>query len=71
MLSNFALLDTIFTRRLNMRLSLVNTAFVSDFKKWFCFNWLFMQMQKREGQNDSIESGQTEGLTESNKTIPV
>lgn len=30
-----------------------------------------MQMQKREGQNDSIESGQTEGLTESNKTIPV
>lgn len=71
MLSNFALLDTTFTRRLNMRLSLVNTAFVSDFKKWFCFNWLFMQMQKREGHNDSIESGQTEGLTESNKTIPV
>lgn len=30
-----------------------------------------MQMQKREGHNDSIESGQTEGLTESNKTIPV
>lgn len=71
MLSNFALLDTIFTRRLNMRLSLVNTAFVSDFKKWFCFYWLFTQMQKREGHNDSIESGQTDRLTESNNKIPV
>lgn len=71
MLSNFALLDTTFTRRLNMRLSLVNTAFVSDFKKWFCFYWLFTQMQKMEGHNDSIESGQTDRLTESNNKIPV